>query len=616
MYQATIDGAHPTGPFRHFWRSTGFTPSSLIFDPALVETLDHCAGLPLTPDGQPAIRTVRIHYLLDLVGAKGLDQETPVYDWSRLDAALDLLVARRMCPFFELMGNPAKWFSDLRQRSQAEAWRRLVRDLARHLIDRYGRDEVLTWPFECWNEPDTGWWPWGWDGLNNYTDACEAGLHEVEPGLRFGGPGTAASFSEGLRSFLTHCARGTNLFSGRRGTRLDFISVHEKGQIWSKEDVSPRLDLQVERTRWLYDWVQRELPELADRPWLNDECDPIIGWQDPHSWHGRAYYAAWATRQIGWHLTRLADRGVPWELLGNDHGFVGGWGQRTLLTCFCRDDAARAAGCYELVKKPILGAHLLWALQGGERLPVAADDDPALGVLASRHADGTVAVLAWHSVDSPRRSGVAQVALTLRGLAAGTYRRVRYLIAEDQGDPMAAWEAQEFAITTVDQMCSHHRSGSQPGHHPDRLPWPGGLAAARAAQEPSLAEGPTDVAARDGRLALSADLPLPGVTLWLLVPDPGAPPPAPSGLTGRTVPGTSDDEHLLLTWRPTAAGHHLRTWIVEWDADGVWQRINPNDHLGASWEHERRPRAAGAGYRVLAEDWWGRRSPPSAGLHA
>jgi hypothetical protein len=33
-------------------------------------------------------------------------------------------------------------------------WSTLVREFAKHLIDRYGRSEVQYWYFEVWNEPD------------------------------------------------------------------------------------------------------------------------------------------------------------------------------------------------------------------------------------------------------------------------------------------------------------------------------------------------------------------------------------------------------------------------------------------------------------------------------
>jgi L-iduronidase len=610
-YAATIDCARPSGALSHFWRSTGYTPAALTFDQALHETLDHLSGLPLTPAGQPGLRYVRIHFLLDLVTVKGMDTEAPVYDWSKLDAALDELVARRMCPFFELMGNPSGFFGDMRRAGMPEAWRRLVRDLAMHLGERYGREEVATWPFETWNEPDTPWWSWGGiDGLKRYTDACEAGLHDVDERIQFGGPGSAASLSEPLKELLAHCACGVNHFTGKKGTRLDFISVHEKGVVWSKEDVSPRLDLLCARTQQIIDWQRHHVPELNGVPWINNECDPQVGWSHPHPWHGRPFYAAWATRQIGWHLERFIDRCVDFRLLGNDHGFVGVWGQRSLLQCF-GDDKDRAIGRFELVKKPILGAHLLWALLGGERLATPTGD--SLGAIATRHADGAIAVLAWHSVDTPRRSGEGTVRLHLNRLPATGYRLVRLVLAEGQGDPMSVWEEQLYVPADATAASRLHGTNFDPEKS---SVGPAALAAMRAVQEPHLAEE-REVAPVGGALDLEFTLPLPSVSLLLLLPDPGVAPAQPHGLTARTQPGRTPEEHIVLRWHPQRDSHRLRTYRVEYraHAGAAWELVNP-DALGASFLHLRAPNAARGAYRVCAEDRWGRCSPWSAELTA
>ena len=46
-------------------------------------------------------------------------------------------------------------------------WRALIYETVAHLIQRYGRNEVRTWYFEIWNEPDlkTYWIDGGPDGV-------------------------------------------------------------------------------------------------------------------------------------------------------------------------------------------------------------------------------------------------------------------------------------------------------------------------------------------------------------------------------------------------------------------------------------------------------------------
>jgi len=45
--------------------------------------------------------------------------------------------------------------SDAEQREVASA---MIKALATHLIQRYGIDEVATWEFEVWNEPNLDFW--------------------------------------------------------------------------------------------------------------------------------------------------------------------------------------------------------------------------------------------------------------------------------------------------------------------------------------------------------------------------------------------------------------------------------------------------------------------------
>lgn len=139
------------GKFGHFWRSTGFTPASLLLDDDMQQMLEYLGSVP-----HRGIEHVRIHYLLELVRGSRFLAGKPDVDWTLLDRGLDVLVANRLKPFFELMGNPGGCFTDFEDPAQVRAWRRFIRALAQHLIARYGRAEVRTWFFETRNEPDIG----------------------------------------------------------------------------------------------------------------------------------------------------------------------------------------------------------------------------------------------------------------------------------------------------------------------------------------------------------------------------------------------------------------------------------------------------------------------------
>ena len=71
-----------------------------------------------------------------------------------------------------------------------------MKHFARHLIDRYGIDEVSQWYFEVWNEPNIDFWggiPRQAIVLRCCTTHTARDLKSVSPRLRVGGPATAAA---------------------------------------------------------------------------------------------------------------------------------------------------------------------------------------------------------------------------------------------------------------------------------------------------------------------------------------------------------------------------------------------------------------------------------------
>ncbi|MEI9904144.1 MAG: hypothetical protein WDN06_09280 [Asticcacaulis sp.] len=71
----------------------------------------------------------------------------------------------------------------------------LVEAFLRHIEDRYGADEVRSWYFEVWNEPNlSGFWEGG-DQLpiSRSMTKTAAVLKKVDPALRVGGPSTAGA---------------------------------------------------------------------------------------------------------------------------------------------------------------------------------------------------------------------------------------------------------------------------------------------------------------------------------------------------------------------------------------------------------------------------------------
>jgi L-iduronidase len=585
------------GPNTRFWRSTGFSPAELLLLPEMRQALTFLGAVP-----NEGITFVRVHYLLDLVTAARTGAGI-VYHWSLLDEGLDTLLQRGLRPIFELMGNPSSLYNDFDDLDQVKAWRDLVAELAHRCIERFGRAEVSAWLFETWNEPDLPFWRWGERGLANYFDACRAGLDAVEPLFRLGGPGTARTLSSMFKAFLAHCDRGTNILTGATGARLDFISVHEKGVREHEEDLTPRPLRMIARELQAVDYVRTHHPRFAALPFINDEADPQLGWNTPHTWRARPTYAAMIAKIADQHRRLIAEaRGIDARLV-NDNGFLGPWGHRTLLTYFGprrfpsgqsshQTDAAglravrQAAQPFELIKKPALAVMELMALLGPELCLISSDppldpDRDGVGVIATAwHEAGEdpsrAAVLVYGSPERVWASGNRRLALSIEGLAPGEYAMATFRLDDEHGCAFDLWDEWEG---------------------PDRLDGRQ-FADLRAAQEAQLL-GPVQRVRVDAgqRIAHELAFAVPSVTLLILERWGAKPPPPPTQLAAVYQPSLTDLNNVLLTWTPgSAEGVQLFDVLFGPSEVGPFARVNPAPLVSAAYLHAR---SSGEGIYVV-----------------
>lgn len=208
----------------------------------------------------------------------------PAYQWEGLERVLDTLVASGVKPFIVCGGMPDLLAAGPIHRNEGGAaanrpkdyarYQDLITQMVRRLEKTYGAEEVRTWFFEAWSQPDhEGSWEGGRaapftgeapsesvEAFNRLYDHFAAGALAVDDRLHVGGPGLAGDRSF-LRKFLEHCARGKNAVSGKPGTPVDFISWHRYG---------PASDA----LRWngeLQEMVSKEFPELKSARFVLSE---------------------------------------------------------------------------------------------------------------------------------------------------------------------------------------------------------------------------------------------------------------------------------------------------------------------------------------------------------
>lgn len=85
------------------------------------------------------------------------------YNFSRLDSVLDFLVSHDICPFIELENKPkridrttrtSEIFELFETMKSMEGWRALMESFIKHVVSRYGGEEVKKWKFELWLDTD------------------------------------------------------------------------------------------------------------------------------------------------------------------------------------------------------------------------------------------------------------------------------------------------------------------------------------------------------------------------------------------------------------------------------------------------------------------------------
>ncbi len=220
-----VDGKAASHPFPHFWETMfGSGRAALSLREGYREDLRSVKEIT-------GFKYVRFHGIfLDEVGVYTEDsQGNPSYNFSYVDQIYDGLLANGVRPFVEIGFMPYQlasasslhsfWYKpNVNPPRDWARWDALTEAFVRHLIERYGMDEVAQWYFEVWNEPNIDFWA-GQPKQETYWelyDHTALTIKKVSSRLRVGGPATAqAAWVDAL---IRHCAD--------KNIPLDYVSTH------------------------------------------------------------------------------------------------------------------------------------------------------------------------------------------------------------------------------------------------------------------------------------------------------------------------------------------------------------------------------------------------------
>jgi xylan 1,4-beta-xylosidase len=333
---------------------------------------------------------IRFHGILD--DDIGVYSEGPkgqaVYNFSYVDQVYDGLLANGVRPFVELSFMPRQlaqrpvlhsfWYHPIVSPPKSYArWDALITALARHLVERYGIEEVSQWYFEVWNEPNLDFWAGAPKQATYWTlyDHTARALKAVDARLRVGGPATAQAAWVG--AFIRHCKDA--------GVPVDFVSTHVYGDD-TAQDVFHTHE-HIARNQMVCRAVAKVHAEILASPM---PAMPLI-WSE--------FNASWSNH------TEVTDAPYmgPWlaETVRQCDGLVQDMSYWTFSDVFEEQGVVRTPfyGGFGLlaaggIPKPSFNAFALLHQLGEQRFVQDADQS-----LITRRHDGTLVVALWNYAD-------------------------------------------------------------------------------------------------------------------------------------------------------------------------------------------------------------------------
>jgi len=398
----------------------------------------------------------------------------PIYDFTITDQTFDEYQKAGVRPFVELGFMPKDLAAEVAGISEYQLhhpkptmggasnnppkdyamWGELARKFTEHLVQRYGKEQVKTWYFEVWNEPDIIYWHGTEAEYLKLYDYAVAGVRAALPEAKVGGPATTGPGSEKnsayLDAFLRHCLNEKSAADGKP-VPLDFVSFHPKGHPETVDGhVRMGLAAELNAAKAGFEIVAR-YPQFRKLPIVLSEADPegcaacSMKVNPANAYRNGSLYATYTAAAMKG-LFDLQDEArvnlagmLSWsfEFEGKDYfeGF------RTLAT--------------NGIDKPVLNVFRMAGLMAGERVEasssgrVAVDQILKSGVRQTPDVDALAtkgereaAVMVWNYHDDDVAAPGAPVKVAVTGIPAGVRRVLlqHYRIDETHSNAYTVWK--------------------------------------------------------------------------------------------------------------------------------------------------------------------------------
>ena len=372
------------------------------------------------------------------------------YNYHMLDEVLDFLVSERIYPFFDFgvrpdaaLANPGNYIfieNENIEFASKKIWEAMLNDFLRHIIVRYGREEVSHWIFEFSSGFSVGNTQYYNDPEYSFTETFLSAykmVRNVLPEALFGGPMMSFNRSgfEDLETFISELAKNRCM--------PDFLSFIMIPQVLDREDLTDQ-----EKRGFEADLVSR-IRQLMNRNGFNDCRLFITEWNSTIS--SRDYLNDSTFRGVYFidriqQIWNTADMLVPW--IGTD-----------IVSNYYDSDRLANGGNGFLakngIKKPVFNAFEFMNMMGeyvlarGEGYMITRSAGGGIYCLLYRYRNPSAAYGRMENhVSSPEmieglftdENGAFSYRITVSGLVKdGEYIVKSRLISDSEGTILSEW---------------------------------------------------------------------------------------------------------------------------------------------------------------------------------
>ena len=473
------DITKPTGEMKPFWSFFGYD------EPNFTTRKDGQKLLTELKQLSPVTVYIRTHNLLTSKGnSNGPDLKwgftdaykedargNPGYNWTIVDSIIDTYIHRGLKPLMEIGFMPEDlsskplpyehtwstggniWTGWTYPPKDYNKWRELVKQWVAHSILRYGKQEVVSWLWEVWNEPDIGYWSGTFEEYCKLYDFAADGLKQACAECTIGGPHTTSPRNEKalnyLIQFIEHCLHGKNYATGKTGTPLGYIGFHAKGSP-SFTEAHIRMDMgaQLKDIENAFKAIA-SFSELKNVPIIIGECDPegcaaCSEKRDPkYGYRNGTMYSGYTASSFA-HIFELVDRykvnlkgAVSWSFEFEDQEWFAGF--RELAT--------------HGVDKPVLNIFRMFGMMNGQRIlvtstgAISTDSIIAKGVREKNDINSiacvnknTASIMVWNYHDDDLPAAAVPVELTISGINKHKVHILHYRVDQQFSNAFEKWK--------------------------------------------------------------------------------------------------------------------------------------------------------------------------------